>query len=190
MKVVAGLGNPGRKYEGTRHNVGFEVLAELGRRFSAPAPRRQFEAEITEIAMGPERVWLLAPQTFMNLSGRSVRQLLDFYKLQPADLLVICDDISLPLGKIRLRKTGASGGQKGLENILQQLGTQDVCRLRLGVDLPPAHMDAADFVLGRFGGREREQLEPALYRACDAVECWVRTGIDAAMNQYNGPAAE
>ena len=186
MKVVAGLGNPGRKYQETRHNVGFEVLAELAKRFSGAAPKRQFEADVGEILVGSERVLLVAPQTFMNLSGRSVRQVLDFYKLPVDDLLVICDDINLPLARIRLRKSGTSGGQKGLQNIIQQLGTEQVSRLRLGVDAPPAGLDAADFVLSRFGKRDRELLDPAIWQAMDAVEVWVRQGIDAAMNRFNG----
>lgn len=186
MKIVAGLGNPGPKYFGTRHNVGFEVLGELARRFSASSPKRQFEADISEIQIGAERVLLVAPQTFMNLSGRSLRQVLDFYKLPPESVLVVCDDINLPLARIRLRKSGTSGGQKGLQNIIHQLATEQVSRLRLGVDAPPTGFDAADYVLSRFGKRDRELLDPALWVACDAVETWVKEGIDAAMNRFNG----
>lgn len=189
MKVVAGLGNPGKKYDGTRHNVGFEVLAELAKRFSASAPKRQFEAEIAEVLIGSERILLVAPQTFMNLSGRSLRQILDFYKLQVDSVLVVCDDINLPLGRIRVRMGGSSGGQKGLENILQQLGTQEVSRLRVGVDAPPAGMDSADFVLGRFGKRDRELVDPAIFLAADAVETWAKQGTAAAMNRHNGSIA-
>src|SRR5690349_12898386 len=122
MKLIVGLGNPGRKYAGTRHNIGFEVLAELGRRNQAAAPRSAFEAEISEVAIAGERVLLASPQTFMNLSGRSVRKILDFYKLEHSDLLVICDDLNLPTGRLRLRAAGSAGGQKGLQNIIEHLG--------------------------------------------------------------------
>lgn len=186
MKVVAGLGNPGRKYEGTRHNVGFEVLGELAKRFSAAAPKVQFEAEISEILIGSERVLLVAPQTFMNLSGRSLRQVLDFYKLPIDSLLVICDDLNLRLARIRLRKSGTSGGQKGLQNVIQQLGTEQVCRLRLGIDPAPIGFDSADYVLGKFGKRDRAVLDPAIWQAADAVEVWVKDGIESAMNRFNG----
>jgi PTH1 family peptidyl-tRNA hydrolase len=190
MKVVIGLGNPGRKYEETRHNVGFQLLAELARRHGARAPKAKFEAEIAEIQLGSERVLLVGPQTFMNASGRSVRPLVDFYQLELSNLLVVCDDIALPLGRIRLRKSGSSGGQKGLENILQQFGTQEVARLRIGVDAPPPQMDAADYVLGRFGKREAEVVDTALMRAADAAEAWVIDGLVAAMNRFNPPGPD
>ncbi|MBI5760051.1 MAG: aminoacyl-tRNA hydrolase [Planctomycetales bacterium] len=190
MKVVVGLGNPGRKYEGTRHNVGFQLVAELARRHGARSPKTKFEAEIAEIQLGSERVLLVAPQTFMNASGRSVRPLADFYQLELSNLLVVCDDIALPLGRIRLRKSGSSGGQKGLENILQQLGTQEVARLRIGVDAPPPQMDAADYVLGRFGKWEAGVVDTALMRAADAVEAWVIDGLVTAMNRFNPPGLD
>jgi PTH1 family peptidyl-tRNA hydrolase len=190
MKVVVGLGNPGRKYEGTRHNVGFQLVAELARRHGARSPKTKFEAEIAEIQLGSERVLLVAPQTFMNASGRSVRPLADFYQLELSNLLVVCDDIALPLGRIRVRKSGSSGGQKGLENILQQLGTQEVARLRIGVDAPPPQMDAADYVLSKFGKREVEDVDAALMRAADAVEAWVIDGLVAAMNRFNPPGPD
>jgi len=185
MKVVVGLGNPGRKYEGTRHNVGFELLGELARRHKATKPKAKFEAEISEIGLGTEKVLLIAPQTYMNLSGRSARQVADFYQLTVPDLLVVCDDINLPLGKIRLRRSGSAGGQKGLENIIQHMGTPDVSRLRIGVDAPPGEMDSADYVLSKFGKRELETLDAAILAAGNAVETWVAEGIDAAMNRYN-----
>jgi PTH1 family peptidyl-tRNA hydrolase len=190
MKVIVGLGNPGRKYSGTRHNVGFQVVSELALRHNAAAHRLKFEAEITEIQPGSERVVLAAPQTFMNASGRSVRSLMDFYQLKLSNLLVICDDIALPLGRIRLRKSGSSGGQKGLENILQQLGMQEVARLRIGVDAPPPQMDAADYVLGKFSKAEKEIVDNVLSRAADAAEAWAINGITAAMNRFNSAGPE
>lgn len=188
MKVVVGLGNPGRKYEGTRHNVGFELLAELSRRYKATKPKARFEAEISEIGLGSEKVLLVAPQTFMNASGRSARQVVDFYQLPIPDLLVVCDDINLPLGKIRLRRSGSAGGQKGLENIIHHMGSPDVSRLRIGVDAPPGEMDSADYVLSKFAKRELESLDAAVMAAANAVETWVAEGIDIAMNRFNaGP---
>lgn len=190
MKVVVGLGNPGQKYEGTRHNVGWDVLRELNRRWSGSRPKSKFEAEIVEITLGPEKVLLVAPQTYMNLSGRSVRQLVDFYQLPLGDLTVVCDDINLKLGQVRLRGSGSAGGQKGLNNIIQQLRTEEFPRLRIGVDRPPAGVDAADFVLARFRKEEIEPIDQAILRAANGVELWVREGLDRAMNMVNGPGEE
>ena len=184
MKVLVGLGNPGKKYAGTRHNVGFDVVAELARRHAAPKPKLRFEAEISEIMLAAERVLLAAPQTFMNASGRAVRQLVDFYQVPKAEVMVVCDDINLPLAKLRIRKSGSSGGQKGLENIIQHLGS-DVARLRIGIGQPPEHLDSADYVLDRFSKSELREVEPAVGAAADAVETWVREGIDQAMNRFN-----
>lgn len=183
-KIVVGLGNPGKKYEGTRHNIGFELIAELSRRFSASKPKAKFEAEIAEISIGAERVLLVAPQTFMNASGRSIRQIVDFYQSPIDALLVVCDDINLPLGSIRLRRSGSSGGQKGLENTIQQLGTQEFSRLRIGVDAP-GDQETADYVLGRYGKREAPLIDTAIGTAAKAVEMWVAQGIGAAMNAFN-----
>ncbi len=191
MKLVVGLGNPGRKYAGTRHNVGFDVLDELSRRASAPAPRSSMDALVADAQLAGERVLLAAPQTFMNLSGRSVRQMIDFYKLPLDDLLVVCDDLNLPCGKLRLRKSGSAGGQKGLQSIIQQLGTEDFPRLRIGIDRPPPRMDSAAYVLARFSAHEREDIERAILVAADGVEFWLREGAEAAMNRINaGPAVE
>lgn len=188
MKLIVGLGNPGKKYEGTRHNVGFLLVAELAVRHGAARPRVKFEAEIAEILIGAERVLLMAPQTYMNHSGRSVRQAVDFYQLAATDVLVVCDDINLPLGRLRLRKEGSAGGQKGLANILQHLATENVPRLRIGVDLPPAGRDAADYVLDRFSKAELKVIEEAVRRAADAAEVWLSQGPDVAMNRFNaGP---
>ena len=189
MKVVVGLGNPGKKYAGTRHNVGFVLLDELYKRFSVDKPRRKFDAEVGDGLCGAERVLLVAPQTYMNASGRSVRQVVDFYQTPLSDLLVACDDLNLPLGRLRLRGSGSAGGQKGLENIIQQLGTQEFARLRLGIDPPPGSMDAADYVLGRFGKREAEEIDQSIQAAVCAVETWIEKGIEAAMNRFNGAGA-
>lgn len=187
MKLVVGLGNPGRKYAGTRHNVGFDVVGRVAHRCGAPAPRAQFQAEMTEAAVHGERVLLAAPQTYMNLSGRSVRQIVDFYKLPLNQLLVVCDDLNLPAGRLRLRASGTAGGQKGLQNIIEHLGTEQFSRLRLGIGRPPPEIDAVDYVLMRFPASERELMEAAIVQAAEAVELWIRLGTSVAMNQINAP---
>ena len=185
MKLVVGLGNPGKQYAGTRHNIGFEVLFELSRRFSAPFARQKFEAEYAELQLQKEKVLLIAPQTYMNLSGQSVQKFCSFYHLAPADVLVVCDDLNLPLGKLRMRASGSAGGQKGLQNITQLLGTQDVARLRVGIDPPPSGRDAKDWVLGAFSKSELSLVETAVQQAAQAVETWVTQGLAAAMNRFN-----
>jgi len=186
MKLVVGLGNPGRKYEETRHNVGFRVVAELARRMNAPQAREKFDAKYSEVQMAGERVLLLCPQTFMNRSGASVLATRDFYKLENEDILIVCDDLSLPLGRLRFRPKGSAGGQKGLNDVIQRLGGQDVPRLRIGIDPPPENWDVADFVLSKFRQDELKTIDVAIQVAADAVETWSRAGVDVCMNQYNG----
>ena len=185
MKIVVGLGNPGDKYVGTRHNIGFDVLAELGRRWGATKPKVRFEAEVSEVLCANERLLLVAPQTFMNLSGRSVQQFIRFFQLPLTDLLVVGDDLNLKVGQIRLRQSGSAGGQKGLLSILTCLGTEDVPRLRLGIGRPPENADAVDFVLGRFRKDELQRIDEAVSRAASSVEAWIKDGLLAAMNQFN-----
>ncbi len=187
MKVVVGLGNPGRKYIGTRHNVGFDVLAWLAHKQGADSVRTKFEAEITEITVGAERLLLVAPQTFMNLSGRSVRQIVDFYKLSADDVLVVCDDLNLGTGRLRLRANGSAGGQKGLQNTIDHLGTQQFARLRIGIGRPPGRMDAAAYVLQKFSAADREIIDVSVAQAADAVVLWAEEGVQAAMNSVNAP---
>jgi PTH1 family peptidyl-tRNA hydrolase len=185
MKLVVGLGNPGKKYEGTRHNVGFRVAARLAEQHATSKPKRAFQGELVEAAIETEKVLLLCPHTLMNLSGGSVLEARDFYKVAHADLLVVSDDINLPLGKLRFRQSGSSGGQRGLQDVIRRLGGDDVPRLRIGVGGPPAGRDAADYVLGRFTKAETPEIEDAIVRAADAVAAWVREGIAVAMNRYN-----
>lgn len=185
MKLVVGLGNPGRKYEQTRHNVGFDVLRELARRHAAAGVREAFQAEVAEVVLGGERLLLVCPQTFMNRSGESVVRVRDFYKLQNADVLVVCDDMNLPLGKLRVRSGGSAGGQKGLTDILQRLGGEDVPRLRVGIGPSPPGWDPADYVLSKFSKAERAEIDLAVVRAADAVQVWAGAGIAQAMNQFN-----
>ena len=145
MKIVVGLGNPGREYDGTRHNVGFEVLALIAQRFDVGRPKAKFKAEVAEVSIKNQKTILLSPLTYMNLSGQSVRAALDFYKLPLSDVLVICDDINLEVAKLRFRPSGSAGGQNGLKNIIQQLGSQDFGRLRVGVGKTPPNWNASDF---------------------------------------------
>jgi PTH1 family peptidyl-tRNA hydrolase len=186
MKIVVGLGNPGKEYQRTRHNVGFEVLAELARRWHADPPRRKFQSEIVEGTYNNERVLLVAPQTYMNLSGDAVGQVVKFYQVPLDDVLVVCDDMNLPLGRLRFRGQGSAGGQKGLKHILQTLSSEAVPRLRIGIGRPPGQMDPVDYVLSRFRKEETDLHEATILRAADGVEVWLRQGIAAAMNEFNG----
>ena len=185
MKIIVGLGNPGPKYAGTRHNVGFEAIDSLAKAPGYSAFRERFEALAMEGKEGDETVLLLKPLTFMNLSGRSVRAALDFYKLPPDAVLVICDDFNLPLGKLRVRAKGSHGGQNGLRNIQDQLGTDAYARLRIGVG-QPGPGDAVDHVLSRFKAGERAAVDEAIETAAQAAIVWVRRGPEACANAFNG----
>ena len=185
MKLIVGLGNPGGKYVGTRHNVGYEILAELARRHGSGSVKAKFQGEILEGNLAGVKVVFLSPVTYMNLSGRSVRPCFDFYKVEKTDLLILCDDVHLPLGKIRVRAKGSAGGQKGLADIIRVMGGDDVPRLRVGVDEAPAGRDLADFVLSRFNTKEREIMNVAVMTAADAVELWVTGGMERCMERYN-----
>jgi PTH1 family peptidyl-tRNA hydrolase len=201
MKIVVGLGNPGLQYENTRHNIGFSVVAHLAKasgeanliapagsekgRNTAKSGSGRFKAELTEIRLGGAKVLLVRPLTYMNLSGQAVGPLLAFYKLAVADLLVVCDDLSLPLGKLRLRASGSSGGQKGLQDIIRAAGVADVPRLRIGIGETPPGWETADYVLSKFAPAESPSVELAVANAAAAVGVWVTAGIAAAMNQFN-----
>ncbi len=185
MKMVVGLGNPGRKYDGTRHNAGFAVVREVARRHAAGQPRTNFQAEMIEADLRGEKALLLLPQTFMNLSGNSVGAARDFYKLEIEDLLIVADDFNLPLGKLRIRAGGSAGGQKGLADVIRRLGTEQVPRLRVGVGPVPAEWDGVDFVLGRFTKAELPEIEIAIQRAADAAVDWAAEGLQTCMNRFN-----
>jgi len=185
MKLVVGLGNPGRKYEDTRHNVGFRVLDELARQFAIARPRAVFQGEVVEASLDGERVLLLKPFTYMNNSGASVRAASAFYKLSHEDLLVVCDDLSLPLTKLRFRARGSSGGQKGLEDVIRHLGTREFSRLRIGIGEPPNQWDAADYVLSKFNKEEKLEIDESICEAARATVAWVRNGVEDCMNRYN-----
>jgi PTH1 family peptidyl-tRNA hydrolase len=186
MKLIVGLGNPGRKYAGTRHNVGFEVLGELARQHGTSSPREKFQGETVEATVGGERAVLLCPHTYMNKSGECVQPAKDFYKIEDPDLLVVCDDFNLPLARLRFRSQGSSGGQKGLQDIIRRLGTEDFSRLRIGIGTPPPEWDVADYVLSKFTKEEQPELKAAVTRAAEAVAAWMREGIDHCMTKYNG----
>ncbi len=183
MKVIVGLGNPGPKYAGTRHNIGFEVIDYLAAAPGCSPFREKFEALVAEVKEGSETVLLVKPLTYMNLSGRAVRAILDFYKVPATDLLVVCDDINLPLGKLRIRVKGSHGGQNGLRNIQDQLGSDAYARLRIGIDAPS--YDAVDHVLSKFKPGERATVDRAVADAAQAVLTFARQGAEFAMNRFN-----
>jgi PTH1 family peptidyl-tRNA hydrolase len=182
-RIVVGLGNPGPRYDGTRHNVGFAVVDTLAAGPGVGRFQSRFAALMAEMDEEGTRVLLVKPETFMNLSGRCVRQVLDFYQVEPADLLVVCDDFNLPLGKLRVRARGSHGGHNGLRDIQNHLGTDEYSRLRIGVGAPED--DAVDYVLGRFRPSERPVIDDAIERAAQAVVAWVRRGVEACMNEFN-----
>jgi PTH1 family peptidyl-tRNA hydrolase len=183
MKVVVGLGNPGRQYFGTRHNVGFAVVDALAAGPGGGAWRVRFQAQVAELNGAGLQVLLVKPETFMNLSGQSVRQVVDFFKVPASELLVVCDDFALPLGKLRVRPKGTHGGHNGLRNIQEHLGTTEYPRLRIGVGGPKD--DAVDHVLGRFRPGERPVIDDAVVKATQAVIVWMHQGIEACMNRFN-----
>jgi PTH1 family peptidyl-tRNA hydrolase len=194
MKLVVGLGNPGREYVGTRHNVGWEAVDRVAQRLGwiggGPGAfetfaKGKFEGLTLDGTMNGEKVLLLKPMTYMNLSGRSVQSAMAFYQLSPADILVVLDDVALPCGKIRTRAGGSSGGHNGLKDIERALGTSQYPRLRIGVDAPPPRVPQRDYVLGKFTPDQRKAIDEALGRAAGAVATWIDKGVSAAMNQFN-----
>ncbi len=184
-KVVVGLGNPGSRYRGTRHNLGFAVIDILAENPGCSGFQERFHTQLAERLVDTQLVLLAKPQTFMNRSGPGVRQVVDYFQVPLEDLLVVCDDINLPLGTLRVRTRGTHGGHNGLRDIQNHLGTTQYPRLRIGVD-SPGEKDAVEYVLGRFRPTERPVIEEAIARAAQAVAFWIQQGIAACMNQYNG----
>ncbi len=184
MKIIVGLGNPGREYKDTRHNIGYMVLEELSRRYPLEKQDSKFDAVIGHVRIGQEKVLLVKPLTYMNLSGKSVQPLVHWYKLDLDHLMVVCDDMDLPPGTIRIRMKGGSGGQRGLNSIIDRLGTKEFARMRIGIGRPE-RADAVDWVLGRFIGNEKDDMAEAVKKAADALVKWVECGINEAMNAYN-----
>jgi PTH1 family peptidyl-tRNA hydrolase len=186
VKLIAGLGNPGARYRGTRHNVGFAVLDELARRHAGgeftSAPSNAVYARARSLGDG---TLLVKPLTFMNLSGHAVGELLRYFKIELADLLVVTDDVNLPLGRLRARARGTAGGHNGLKSLIGELGTVDIARLRVGVGRGDGRRDLADHVLDRFDAEEQGVVAEAIQRAADAAEMFAVEGIDRTMNQFN-----
>ena len=186
MYIIVGLGNPDRKDQGTRHNIGFDVVDAFAKRFSIDVINKKFNALVgTGVAEG-HKVVLVKPQTYMNLSGESVRRVLDFYKVdETQELIVISDDISLDVGRLRIRKKGSAGGHNGLKNIILHLGHGNFHRIKVGVGEKPTGYDLADYVLGHFSKEEQKVMEETAKRAVEALLVMMNEGADAAMNQFN-----
>ncbi len=186
MKAIIGLGNPGRDYKWTRHNVGYEVINKLAYDNNIDMNKEKFRAVIGEGHIGFEKVIFIEPITYMNLSGESVREFVSFYKLEPKDIIVVCDDINLPVGSIRIRQKGSDGGQKGLRNIIYQLGYDNFTRVRVGVGEKPAKWDLAKYVLSKFTDEEHDDIIKGITDAGDAVAMIIKDGsTQRAMNTYN-----
>jgi PTH1 family peptidyl-tRNA hydrolase len=188
--LVVGLGNPGREYRDTRHNVGFQVIDQLCKVMGVSISKVQSKALIGIGTLEGQKVIVAKPQTFMNLSGQAVSGLMRFYKVPTQQLIVAHDDLDLPLGTLRLRPGGGSAGQKGVASTIQQLGTENFARLRVGIGRPPGQMDPSAYVLKKFTAAEQELLALVLDRAAAAVKVFVRDGLETAMNQYNGSLQE
>jgi len=187
--LIVGLGNPGREYRDSRHNIGFMVADNLTQKFDVAFSRRQADALVTDWKSGDEKIIFAKPQTYMNLSGRSVSTLLRYYRIDFARCLIIYDDLDLPLGSVRIRSEGGSGGHKGMKSIIEVLATSEVPRMRLGIGRPAGSTDPAEFVLDAFSENEVEIVNITLSRATDCAVTFIREGIDAAMNHCN-PARE
>ena len=183
--MIIGLGNPGREHRSNRHNVGFMIIDNLSQKLGAKISRVQLRSLVTSINLGEKRIILAKPQTFMNLSGSAVRSLVRYYKVPLEYVLIVHDDLDLPLGTIRIRPGGASAGHKGLGSIIDELHTETVPRLRVGIGRPPGRMDGADYVLEDFSSEEKKSISPVLERATEGIMTFISSGITAAMNQYN-----
>jgi PTH1 family peptidyl-tRNA hydrolase len=182
---VVGLGNPGRQYQGNRHNVGFRVVDQLAARAGVSSPREKYGAELFEIVLGGERVLLCKPMDFMNLSGQAVRQVAGFHKIPAARTIVVHDELDVPFGRLKLAAGGGPGGHNGVRSVIADLGTHDFLRVRVGIDRPPPQWKGADYVLANFTGAEQKQLPELIDLAADAVEEIVTRGLPAAMNKFN-----
>lgn len=186
MYLIAGLGNPEKKYENTRHNVGFDAVEALARHYGIDISEKKHRAYYGRGMIQGQKVILLKPQTYMNLSGESLRSAAEYYKIDPEEeLLVLFDDVSLDIGQIRIRQKGSAGGHNGIKNIIANLGTQNFARIKIGVGEKPPRMDLADYVLGHLTRAERETLDEAVDQAVEAAGMILSEGIEAAMNKHN-----
>lgn len=184
--IVVFLGNPGPKYRDTRHNAGFMAADAMEKKLGVSINKLRFKALTAQATLGGEKVLLLKPQTYMNLSGESVSPAVAFYKVPPEHIIVVSDEVSLPIGKLRIRKSGSAGGHNGLKNIIAMLGTDAFPRIRMGVGAPPhADYDMADWVLSSFKNQDADDMRSLAVRVCDAVECYIAEGPDRAMNKFN-----
>ena len=185
MRVIIGLGNPGMKYAGTRHNIGFDTVTALADKYNIKINNKKFNGLIGDGFIGGEKVLLVQPQTYMNLSGECVGQIADFFKIEPENLIVICDDINLDTGRLRIRAKGSAGGHNGLKNIIAHLGTEAFPRIRVGVGEKTEGWDLADYVLARFSKDDEPVMREAIKNAVGAVETWISDDIGTAMNRFN-----
>ena len=183
--IVVFLGNPGMEYRDTRHNVGFMTADICENKFGVRINRIKYRSLMGSGTVSGSKTVFMKPQTYMNLSGDAVAQAVQFYKIPPEHVLVISDDVSLPVGKLRIRRSGSAGGHNGLKSIIQNLGTDQFPRIKIGVGIPPEHYDMKDWVLGKFHGEDAKLISDAVRRAADAVECYIEEGPDKAMNKYN-----
>lgn len=184
MKIIVGLGNPGRKYKDSRHNIGYRVVEELAGRYAVEKEESRFDAIIGHIRIGGDKVLLVKPLTYMNLSGKAVRPLVNWFKADIKDIIVAYDDMDLDPGIMRIREKGGTGGHKGMASISEWMSSRDFARLRIGVGHPPSE-DVIDWVLGRFSPPEEDIINKTVIRAADALEVWVKEGIVKTMNAYN-----
>ncbi|ELK43037.1 aminoacyl-tRNA hydrolase [Brevibacillus agri] len=185
MKVIIGLGNPGKKYEDTRHNAGFMAIDKISDKWGIPVAQNKFRALVGEGRVEGEKVLLVKPQTYMNLSGESVAEVLKFYKLTPDELVVIFDDLDLPTGQLRLREKGSAGGHNGIKSMIQHLGTQEFKRIKVGIGRPEPGRSVSDYVLQSFPAAERPQIQEAVGHAADAAAMWTREPFIKVMNHFN-----
>jgi len=185
MKLIVGLGNPGKQYDQTRHNIGFEVIDNLSDRLNIPLDQSKFKGIYGVGYVNGERVFLLKPLTYMNLSGESIRAVMDYFDIDVEDLVVIYDDLDLPVGKIRLRQKGSAGGHNGIKSTIAHVGTQNFNRIRIGIDRPTNGMKVSDYVLGRFSKEEQDVLEGVITTCAKACEDWFKDSFLKVMNEYN-----
>lgn len=186
MRIIAGLGNPGKEYEGTRHNAGFVAVQKLAHKNDIFIGSFERHALTGKGKIEGEKALLVMPQTYMNLSGVAIRSLLDYYKEPVSSLIVLYDDISLDPGRIRIRQKGSAGGHNGIKNIIAELGTDEFDRVKIGVGQKPSRFDLVDWVLGRFKNEDLPEMEKAIERTAEAVECIIKEGTPSAMNRFNG----
>lgn len=186
MKLIIGLGNPGKTYEQTRHNIGFHVIDHLASKWNAPLTQAKFKGMYSVIHRPEGKVVLLKPLTYMNLSGESVSALMDYYDIDIDDIIVIYDDLDLPTGQLRLRQKGSAGGHNGIKSLIQHLGTQNFNRIRIGISRPPAGMKVPDYVLAKFNAEEKPLMQEAVGKSADACNYWLSKPFIEVMNEYNG----